>query len=543
MLRARTFRCLTLASIVLLTASCGKKSDENPFADESTRTAGSVLAPEPVDSTGMPVFDDKGAPPEVSLAGAAASAEMPTVPGSSNKLAALSWQTAVHKTPDPGAFILGYLRAGAVVSASDKPQGFKDCKDGWYRIAPFGYVCVSENNATLDLQHELVRAVSRPPDVSQPLPYMYGTVRRPGPIYARLPSREQVNAAEPGHEERMNEWFSTDDDDGASFRADLWHRFEKIESVPDPKELFDTKVNAGIPWFFENGRLPPGNLHGMIKSKDDVVVGQMINHQGFAFIGTAVRDGRRYGITPRLLALPVDRLRPIRGSSFHGYEIPGDIDFPFALVRARKAYAYSFDGGRKRVKSLARRAAIKLTGKQRFHDNVLHFETSDGLWLSDREVSRLDPARRMPKWGKNGERWLDVNVTKQTLVAYDGTKPVFATLVSTGEAGLEDPKTSRATTRGIFRIDRKHVTATMDSDEVGEEFELRDIPYVQYFEGNYALHAAYWHDDFGIPRSHGCINLSPDDARRLFYWTEPRLPPGWHTIRRPLTGSVIFVHP
>ena len=80
-------------------------------------------------------------------------------------------------------------------------------------------------------------------------------------------------------------------------------------------------------------------------------------------------------------------------------------------------------------------------------------------------------------------------------------------------------------------------------DVTGEEFELQDIPYVQYFEGGYALHAAYWHDDFGKPRSHGCINLAPEDARRLFFWTEPKVPPGWHTVLRPLTGSVLFVHP
>jgi lipoprotein-anchoring transpeptidase ErfK/SrfK len=83
----------------------------------------------------------------------------------------------------------------------------------------------------------------------------------------------------------------------------------------------------------------------------------------------------------------------------------------------------------------------------------------------------------------------------------------------------------------------------MSSDVTGEEFELQDIPYVQYFEGGYALHAAYWHDDFGKPRSHGCINLAPEDARRLFFWTEPKLPPGWHSVLRPLTGTILFVHP
>jgi lipoprotein-anchoring transpeptidase ErfK/SrfK len=135
-----------------------------------------------------------------------------------------------------------------------------------------------------------------------------------------------------------------------------------------------------------------------------------------------------------------------------------------------------------------------------------------------------------------------VSIAKQALIAYDGTKPVYATLVSTGEAGLGEPTTSKSTVRGIFRIYAKHLTTTMNSTVVGEEFELKDIPYVQYFEDGYALHAAYWHDDFGIPRSHGCINLSPADAKWLFQWTEPQLPRGWHSVRSAQSGSVVYVH-
>jgi lipoprotein-anchoring transpeptidase ErfK/SrfK len=61
-------------------------------------------------------------------------------------------------------------------------------------------------------------------------------------------------------------------------------------------------------------------------------------------------------------------------------------------------------------------------------------------------------------------------------------------------------------------------------------FELRDVPWIQYFAAGYALHGAYWHDVFGIPRSHGCINLAPVDARLVFMWTDPPLPDNWHGI-------------
>jgi hypothetical protein len=236
-------------------------------------------------------------------------------------------------------------------------------------------------------------------------------------------------------------------------------------------------------------------------------------------------------------------MRPIEGSNFAGYRIPEDVDFPFALVRRNGAEGYRLQG-KKLVKAhdVPRRGAIRLSGNQRSFDGVLHFETTDGLWLSERFVSRIDAIRRMPKWANDGERWIEVSIAKQALLAYEGTKAVYATLVSTGEAGLEDPAKSKSTVRGVFRIYTKDLTTTMNSTVVGEEFELKDIPYVQYFQEGYALHAAYWHDDFGIPRSHGCINLSPSDAKWLFQWTLPQIPRGWHGVRSAMTGSVVFVH-
>jgi hypothetical protein len=383
----------------------------------------------------------------------------------------------------------------------------------------------------------------RQPDLDSALPYLYGIVRKPGPIYSRLPTREQAESSESKLLKHLQGWFEAKDEDGASFRPDYWQRWKQGPAL-SPFEAWETKSSDEVPWYFQGGRIPPGNLSGLVKEKDALVIGRTKHHNGFAMIDTWLYEGRRYGVTTDLTVVPVDRLRPIEGSRFHGYEIPKDIDFPFAIIRREEAFGYKYEKGKfSKSKPIARWTAVKLTGKQNFFDGVLHFETADGLWISDRFASRLDQAKRMPAWGKNGERWFDINVTKQTLVAYEGPKAVFATLVSTGEAGLGDPEKTKSTKRGIFRIHTKHIAATMDSEIVGEEFELRDIPYVQYFEGGYALHAAYWHDDFGKPRSHGCINLTPDDARRLFFWTEPKVPPSWHSVMRPLTGSVLFVHP
>jgi lipoprotein-anchoring transpeptidase ErfK/SrfK len=79
--------------------------------------------------------------------------------------------------------------------------------------------------------------------------------------------------------------------------------------------------------------------------------------------------------------------------------------------------------------------------------------------------------------------------------------------------------------------------------ENGEEFDFRDVPFVQYFTEGFALHAAYWHDDFGTPRSHGCVNLAPVDAAWLFNWTTPEVPAGWHASLSLNRGTLVHTRP
>jgi lipoprotein-anchoring transpeptidase ErfK/SrfK len=149
-------------------------------------------------------------------------------------------------------------------------------------------------------------------------------------------------------------------------------------------------------------------------------------------------------------------------------------------------------------------------------------------WVRDDGLLLVDTPSEFPSFARGTTTWIRVSLSRQTLVAYEGERPVYATLVSTGKDGAGDPKTTLSTVQGQFRIHAKHVTARMDNDEPDDEYDHRDVPWVAYFSEGYALHAAYWHVAFGAPRSHGCVNLSPADARFLFHWTEPAVPQLWH---------------
>lgn len=460
-------------------------------------------------------------------------------------LGVVRWNTPVHRTPSPEAKVLGYLRAGAVIARRDESHGrTKGCKEGWQAIEPRGWVC--KGDVTEERKHPVLEAITRGPSYTDKLPYMYGTVTRGGPVYGRIPTQEHLAEHEPNLAEHIEKW-KKDEVSGATYGLDVWLRHVADPStVPTALEAWERKAtDEAIPPFLRAGGLAP-NVSELI---DDaaVKVDQVDRRQGRSFIESFLFEGRRYNLTPDLVVIPADRFRPIRGSDFRGWQVGGEVKPPFALVRRPGARLWAWDPEKKRMSEKGEvpwRSLHLLTGKQQVYRKKLFYErTEDGLYLDGRHASRIDLAKKWPKWAKEGGKWIDINITKQALVAYEGKTMVYATLVSTGEAGLDDPEDSTATIRGIYRVDRKFVATTMDSDAVGEEFELRDVPYVQYFKDGYALHGAYWHDKFGRPKSHGCINLAPEDARRLFFWTDPQLPPGWHGVREALTGTHIFVHP
>jgi hypothetical protein len=128
-------------------------------------------------------------------------------------------------------------------------------------------------------------------------------------------------------------------------------------------------------------------------------------------------------------------------------------------------------------------------------------------------VSEMPSGALQPEGLRPGERWIDVNLTTQTLVAYEGSAPVYNALVSTGTA-------NHPTVTGQFRIWLRFRSQDMNGYRLGYDYYLKGVPFVQYFYQDYALHGTFWHNNFGTPMSHGCVNLSTPDAEWLFNWAE-----------------------
>jgi lipoprotein-anchoring transpeptidase ErfK/SrfK len=155
------------------------------------------------------------------------------------------------------------------------------------------------------------------------------------------------------------------------------------------------------------------------------------------------------------------------------------------------------------------------------------------------------PGPRPAEVGPN-ERWIDVDISEQTLVVFEGDRPVYATLISSGKQSKDKDK-DHSTPRGMWRVREKHTVSTMDGDgsAAGDlPYSIEDVPYIMYFYKSYATHGAFWHRNYGSQMSHGCVNLAPLDAKWIFFYADPRLPPGfhgaWSSEERP--GSMVVVH-
>ncbi|MDP5018442.1 L,D-transpeptidase [Anabaena sp. UHCC 0187] len=110
---------------------------------------------------------------------------------------------------------------------------------------------------------------------------------------------------------------------------------------------------------------------------------------------------------------------------------------------------------------------------------------------------------------KSDQRWIQIDLSKQNLIAWEGNKPVYAITISSG-------KKSTPTLVGTFKIQTKLKKTRMR----GTGYDVANVPHTMYYQGGYAIHGAYWHKRFGTPVSHGCVNLAPDHAKWVFNWAE-----------------------
>lgn len=466
-------------------------------------------------------------------------------------LGAAHFMTHVFERPDYSSPRIGYLRAGAKVVLKDALPGeavkrikSSSCKEGWVSIVPRGFVCLEKGGGSLNLEAPNVRLATAPPNYDDLLPYKYGfTWRNGAPLYRKVPTPKQWLEYEPWMRPapKVLEKKKTEGDDDPyaevkSASADLLDGGapEKPTS-PIATPPTGSEDAGAVPWWLSDAGKSSITLKDTIEG-EGLVARRMAKGFAIAIDRTFAWNNRNWHRTTMGLVAPADAVTITKAPEFKGVELGTEWQLPLGWSLIKEAGIYESKdkkifGIKDRFKKQTPVKLLAMTApgyEEVKSDKYTYVPTADGRWVRLGEINRAD-AVAPPADLKPGEKWVDVSIKNETLVAYEGDKPVFATLISAGKDGTK-VKEKFATVQGTFRVREKHVAATMDGDTAGELYSIDDVPYIQYFHSSYALHGAFWHGEFGRVRSHGCVNLSPADAKRVFMWTEPQLPTGWHAV-------------
>jgi hypothetical protein len=281
--------------------------------------------------------------------------------------------------------------------------------------------------------------------------------------------------------------------------------------------------------------------------QDDAVreVGRLRRRAGMAVVGSW-RAKEPSGAESRLALLTDGRfvrasdLEAARPSDFHGVELGKQHELPLAFVVKRGVRSFRMnDGEAERGDLLEYHATLPLSGRFRTLGKVKYWAypgRGEELWVRHQDVTVIQKRTAFPEHVRDDAHWLDVSVTTGTLVAYEGKRAAFATLLSVTREppdGDTQPVSNGATTLGTLTVRSKALALPAAPTNFGEPFEVADAPWALELSSGQLLHGAYWHDRFGIEHGAGSLQLSPSDAARIFRFVGPELPPGWHAVASP----------
>lgn len=427
----------------------------------------------------------------------------------------VTWIWAAPRIKE-GTF-LGYVRAGSSVAlrSTERVRG-PGCPGGFLPVEPRGYVC-GDATVTLEPSERFVVASDATRAAPGPFPYRYA-MSNGAPMYNRVPT-----AAEQARKERP------------LGKAGKFLRLPKTLSAHEDLAVVEPiAASDAAPGFAAEGKMLEPSRFGLVRQH--IPLGSMLS-----FTRAFEAEGRTWLLSPDLTVVPADRVRPFRPSAFHGVRLGAGVALPIAWMRARARprWLRAADGAMTASgASWPARSFVRLTGKIEEADGRRFLETEDrdpagaALWVAETDATVVERRDKMPFGVGEQQKWVHVRLTQGTLVAYEGNKPVYATLISPGAGGVpvpgKDPVKMSTTPLGTYYVTFKDRATTM-SPEKGDNrtFWIADVPHTQYFDPPFALHAAYWHERFGEPTSAGCVNLSPIDAEILFAWSDPPVPPDW----------------
>lgn len=514
-----------LALSILLFPAC----DAKPTPSISLSHADSENEPKQKSSVSEGSQTDKSGPSVRRLASTETPGATPTRSSTSVKMiGAIGERAYIYKKPEVKGLPLGYIRMGTAIPllSTEPVEGSKKCARGWYKVKPRGYVCHEPRKTTLDLNDDYYQALAQfSPPKGVAFPYSYA-FSNGAPMYSRVPTAAEAEKAErafgaAGSFVQLAEW--------SAGHEELIARGEKI---PGP----DSVPNI----FANHGRTVGGN--GAYDPKQ--LVWRVIpNGSMLAYAKAFEQDGRIWLVTPDLMLVPADRMRPFRRSKFHGVRVGEDVKLPIAWNRSKVVVLKYTKANDKMVptgETIPSKTFVQINDDPIKFDKQTYIplRNEPGIFIQvTKDVTLTKQAKKLPTGVNPTDKWIEAKIIPGTITAYEGMTPVFATMFSPGKGGAPipgyDPYIHSMTKTGFFPIEWKDHVSVMSPDKEWppKKLWISEVPHIQYLRAPLAMHVSFWHEDFGNLKSAECLNLSPEDGLFMFGWTDPPLPEGWGGAR------------
>lgn len=449
---------------------------------------------------------------------------------------------AVYENPKPARDEkIGYIKRGGRIPILEGKVEGPDCPKGWFKVVSGGYIC--SHVGTTDESDKDVKFRPSQPNVEEILPYQYARNAHNGtPLYKSIPTKKQTLKYEP-------------------YLPAAKEQQEKLdkERQRDLEQMKEAGLALGgasgedeeIPLWEREEDLHEVTLEDLRKEGDEILAQRMMKGFYIAIDKTFKWDGRTWYKTTKGLVTPSDRFWQTAGSEFQGVALDGEkwklpVAWVFGARKTAPTYEIDLETNERKPKGSKKHfEAVQLEYDYHRVGDTDYLRMADGDWIRDFHVRMTTPGPR-PKEVGESERWIDVDISEQTLVVFEGDRPIYATLISSGKESKVKEQ-DHSTPRGMWRVREKHIASTMDGDGTAAgdlPYSIEDVPYIMYFHKSYATHGAFWHRNYGVQMSHGCVNLAPLDAKWVFYHSEPPIPEGfhgaWSSETRP--GTWVVVH-
>lgn len=256
-------------------------------------------------------------------------------------------------------------------------------------------------------------------------------------------------------------------------------------------------------------------IYASVADAQNNVVKDMLAAGKFKYIAYSQKVSNENGTFYQIATgdwINADVITKVSIPHFQGFLIKKFPSVPFGWV-LQDADTYKAPGASEKTGKQYHRLDLVLCYASQTVNNIEWVMISPNEWIEHRLLARAINNPTPPEGVTNG-RWIEINLYEQVLTVYDQGKMIFATLISTG---VEPFYTQPGKFQIYKKIEHEYMTGAFEADH-SDYYYLEEVPYIMYYDQSRALHGAYWNTLYGYQRSHGCVNLSVEDAHWLYNW-------------------------